>query len=158
MADPLARKADTLVSAALIQSVAMFAPLHHRYEIVKTVDHDHWDFVLTIAGVFIATARLEQLDLGRNREHALLGIVVRRLAEWAPDGPAAFDDCKRMYENEYDRLAARGHDPQFVASDALGIWAMWSVLGRQPANDAEAALTREVGSAVTHAFVNWWSE
>jgi len=159
MDDPLVRNAETLVSAAQIQAVGSFDPLCRRYKILRDVEHDQWDFVVTIAGVFIASRRLAELRLGRAREEALMARVINRLTKWAPeDGVVALADCKRLFDHEYARLAKRDHDPQFVVSDALGIWATWHIIGHEPASDAEAALARDLGAAVTMAFYHWWRE
>ena len=156
MNDPLARQADTLVSAAQIQAVGALGPLLRRYDFLHKIDTDNWDFVVTIAGVFMAAKRLGELRLDRNREQALMHTITQRLSKWAPDGVVALEDCKRLFEHEYDRLAASDHDPQYVASDAVGTWAIWHVIGRHPSTDRDAALTREVGVAVTLAFFDWW--
>lgn len=158
MPDPLARQADTLVSAAQIHAVGAFSSTAGRFKALQHLDADHWDFIVTIAGVFVAAKRLTDLRLEGKRGEALLKIVARRLSEWAPDGLVALEDCKRLYEHEFDRLTARGHDPEYVACDAVGIWTVWNLLGREPKTEGEAALCRAIGISLTTAFVGWWRE
>jgi hypothetical protein len=75
---------------------------------------------------------------------------------WDRDAIRAFDDCKQLFDREYDRLNAIGHDSQFLASDALGSWIVWNALGKQPITMEEITLVRGVGAITTHAFFNWW--
>jgi len=158
MTDPLARQADTLISAAQIHAVGALSPIASRFKVLQHLDTDHWDFIVTIAAVFVAAKRLSDLRLEGKRAEALLKILARRLSEWAPDGLVALEDCKRLYEHEFDRLTANGHDPEFVASDAVGIWAVWNLISREPKTEGEMALCRAIGVSVTTGFVGWWSE
>ena len=52
--DPLLERAGTLVQAAHINAVGMFTPLLERFPSLQRVDTEQWDFVLTVAGVFMA--------------------------------------------------------------------------------------------------------
>jgi len=158
MSDPLTKKADTLVSAAHIQAVGSYTPLVDRFRILRTANIDSWDFIVTIACIFVAAKRLNDLQLGSKRTDALMAIVTNHLTRWAPDGVAALEDCKRLFNAEYDRLSLLGHDPHYIASDAIGMWAIWNIFGHQPSTDEEAALTRAVGVSVTQAFFGWWKE
>jgi len=80
----------------------------------------------------MAATRLNNLRLGDTREDNLMEVVAKRLNEWKPDGIRGFEDCKGLFEREFDRLERAGHDPQFVAADAVGQWIVWNVLGRPP--------------------------
>jgi len=86
-------------------------------------------------------------------------IVAKKLNDWDPDGIRAFEDCKSLFETEYDRLKASSEyqkDNRFLSSDALGIWIVWNLFGRQPQSDEEVNFVRTIGSTVTHAFFDWW--
>jgi hypothetical protein len=156
--DPLLDRAANLVQAAQVNAVVMFTPLLDRFPILREVDTEHWDFILAVAGVFMAATRLNNLRLEDAREEKLMAVVAERLSEWKPDGIRAFEDCKGLFEKEFDRLNAAGHDPRFVASDAVGKWIVWNVLGRPPATDEECMLVRSAGALVTHAFFDWWDK
>ncbi len=86
-----------------------------------------------------------------------MDIVAARLNDWKPDGVRGFEDCKRVFEAEHDRLTAVGSEPQFVASDALGIWIVGNILGHAPETSDECQLVRDAGALVTHAFFNWFN-
>jgi hypothetical protein len=71
--DPLLRQADTLVQAAETYAIGTFKPLLKKFSFLREVNKNHWDFILTIAGVFIAVTRLGNLGLGENRQRKLIG-------------------------------------------------------------------------------------
>lgn len=155
--DPLLERAETLVQAANVNAVGMFTPLLERFPILQEVDTEQWDFVLTVAGVFMAASRLNNLGLGDAREDKLMQLVAVHLDQWKPDGVRGFEDCKGLFEREFDRLTAARHEPRFVAADAVGMWIVWNVLGRSPQTDEEWQLVRATGTLATHAFFDWWN-
>jgi hypothetical protein len=154
--DPLQRQAETLVPAAAINATGMFVPLLDKFPFLRKADVEHWDFIVTVAGVFIAASRLSNMRVGEAREQKLMEAVAEYLTKWNQDGIRAFEDCKSLYETEYDRLAAAGHEARFLASDAVGKWIVWNVLGRAPQSEDECMLVRTTGALVTHAFFDWW--
>jgi hypothetical protein len=156
--DPLLERAEKLVQAAQINATMMLTPLMDRFPILQQVDVEHWNFILTVASVFMAVTRLNNLRLDDNREEELMEVVVERLDQWKPDGFHGFEDCKGLFEKVFDRLTKAGHDPHFVASDAIGKWIVWNVLGRPPQTDEECMLVRATGVMVTHSFFDWWDK
>jgi len=87
-----------------------------------------------------------------------MDVVARSLADWSPqNGIRGFEDCKAMFERNFDALTRSQHEPRFVASDALGMWIVWNLLERAPAAEEERKLVRVVGAAVVHHFFSWWS-
>ena len=156
--DPLLERAENLVQIAQINAAGMFIPLLDRFAILQQVDVEHWDDILTVASVFMAAARLDNLRLGDDREEGLMKVVAERLDQWKPDGIRGFEDCKGLFESEFDRLTKAGHEPGFVASDAVGKWIVWNVLGRPPQTDEECMLVRAMGIMVTHAVFDWWDK
>jgi hypothetical protein len=155
--DLLLKKASNLVQAANINAVGSFTPLLDRFPVLREADVDHWDFILTVAGVFMAATRLNNLRLGDAHEERLMKVVAERLDQWNPDGIRGFEDCKGLFDSEFDQLTMAGHDPRFVASDAVGKWIVWNVLGRPPQTDEECMLVQAIGIMVTHAFFDWWN-
>lgn len=155
--DPLLERAESLVQAAHVNAVELYTLLLDRFAVLREADPEHWHLILlTVAGVFIAATRLNNLGLGDKREERLMAVVAERLDEWNPDGIRAFEDCKGLFEREFDRLTAAGHEARFTASDAVGLWVVWNMLGRAPQTDEEVMLVRATGGMVTHAFFNWW--
>ncbi len=156
--DPLQKQAETLVSAACINATGMFVPLLDKFPFLKEVDIKHWDFFVTVAGVFMGASRLNNLKVSDAREEMLMEIVAECLVDWNEDGIRAFEDCKGLYETEYDRLAEASHEPRFLASDAVGKWIVWNVLGKAAESQDECMLVRTTGAMVTHAFFDWWKQ
>jgi hypothetical protein len=159
LGDPLLRQADTLVSAAETYATETFTSLLKKFSFLREVDKRHWDFILTIAGVFIAVTRLGHLGLGENHQRKLMGKVGEKLTQWDPaNGRRAFEDCASFYERAFNELTSAGDEPRFVGSDALGSWVVWSVLDRRPQSEEERRLVRTVGGMIMHTFLNWWEE
>lgn len=156
--DLLQKQAEALVPAAGINATNMFVPLLDKFPFLKEADVNHWDFIVTVAGVFMGASHLSNLHVGDAREEKLMETVAKSLVDWNSDGIRAFEDCKGLYESEYDRLSATGHEPRFIASDAVGKWIVWNVLGRPPESQDECLLIRATGIVVTHAFFDWWKE
>ena len=157
LGDPLLRQADTLVSAAETYATETFTSLLKKFSFLREVDKRHWDFILTIAGVFIAVTRLGHLGLGENHQRKLMGKVGEKLTQWDPaNGRRAFEDCASFYERAFNELTSAGDEPRFVGSDALGSWVVWSVLDRRPQSEEERRLVRTVGGMIMHTFLNWW--
>jgi hypothetical protein len=155
--DHLQKQAVKLVSSGKLLAVSLYQPLSERFPVASEIDPDDWDFFATIGGVFIAATRLRSIGLAEGREARLMEIVGRDLEEWDRNAATAFQDCKTMFEREFDRLTSVGHETRFVASDALGIWIVWNTLGRQPQTEQEVALVRGAGAVVTHSFFDWWT-
>jgi hypothetical protein len=155
--DPLLKRAADLVSFAEVNAIGMFTPLLERFPFLRQVDTEQWDFFLTVAYVFMASYRLTDLHLGDTREGKLMEVVTEHLSRWKPDGIRGFENCKELFYRECDSLAAAGHENRFVASDAVGLWIVWNILGRQPKTDEERMLVRTTGVMVTHTFTfDWW--
>jgi hypothetical protein len=112
-------------------------------------------FFVTVAGVFIAASRLQNLRLSNDRKQELMDVVARDLADWRPEnGIHGFEDCKAAFERNFDSLTRIQHEPRFIASDALGMWVVWNLLGRAPVAEEERKLARAVGTAVVHNFLH----
>ena len=159
LGDPLLRQADTLVSAAETYATETFTSLLKKFSFLREVDKRHWDFILTIAGVFIAVTRLGHLGLGENHQRKLMGKVGEKLTQWDPaNGRRAFEDCASFHERAFNEVTSAGDEPRFVGSDALGSWVVWSVLDRRPQSEEERRLVRTVGGMIMHTFLNWWEE
>lgn len=154
--DAQVEKARGLVQIAHIQAFTMFPPLSEQFPILHRVDLEHWDFVVTIAGVFVATSRVEKMLMTEAQKRRVFGAIENGLHQYAPDALRAFEDCKMLFEREFDRLAANGQEPRFIGADALGLWIIWNVLKQQPQNAEEENLIRVVGSMVIHGLFNFW--
>lgn len=157
--DPLLVRADALVQTAHLNGISTPTVLLDEFSILRETDIENWTFILTVAGVFIAATRLRNLRLGEAREQKLMDKVYEHFTRWdSKNADRAFEDCKSFFEKNFDALTKAGHEPRFVASDAIGLWIVWNVLGRAAQTNEERKLVRVVGSMTTHTFFNWWTD
>lgn len=159
--DPLHKRAMNLVQVAHINTVGMFTALQDEFSFLQKADEAdvrQWDFIITVAGVFMAATRLNNLRLGDAHEERLMKVVAEQLDQWDPDGLRGFEDCKMLFERVFGQLTKACHEPRFVASDAVGTWITWNTLGRQSQTDEERKLVRATGTMVTHAFFDYWDK
>lgn len=155
--DPLENQAKVAVSAARVLATGAYMPTLQQHALLEQVESETWDFFITVAAVFIAATRLNSVQVSDEHKDRLLEIMAHDLENWDSNGIPAFGDCKSLFEREFDRLTAVGHDARFVAADALGIWIVWNLLGRQPQTRHEISLVRSAGVIVTSAFFDWWA-
>jgi hypothetical protein len=159
--DPLRTQAENLVAVAQIQATAAYTSVGERFNLVYSVSTDRWDSVLTVAGVFIAATRANQISLPEAQIDSLMEIVARNLSSWRPEGIAAFEDCKAFFDRTFDALE---RDPSYqnqrelIGSDALGGWIVWNLVEHAPESEQERALVRVLGGLVMHSFFSWWSD
>src|SRR5262245_32271988 len=126
--DPLKRDAALLVGTANTLAIDMFAKFIDEFPFIP---HDergqrYWDFVVTIAGVFLALIRLRTVNLNEKRRLKLEKKVAARLVQLYPrSARPAFEKCKSFFDKTYYDLLDAGYEPQLVASDAIGGWVVW---------------------------------
>jgi hypothetical protein len=150
---PITRRAERLVPLANVNAVTMFLPMLAQHPLLKKVDPEQWNFLITIAGVFMAATRLQNLQLGDDRKRELMDVVARGLADWSPkNGIRVFEDCKAMFEGNFDALTSIQHEPRFIASDAIGMWIVWNLLQSPSEAEEERKLARAAGASVVHTF------
>ncbi len=155
--DPLEERADALVSMAHIVAVDAYLTMLRQFPALRSVSEEHWDFTVTIAGVFIGATRLRNVQIGNDREERLIDRVSVQLEmQYPTHGHAGFEHCKAFFERTYDGLARLGHDPRLLAADTIGFWMGWELLERVPEGEEELRLARTLGVLVTHGFFDWW--
>lgn len=152
------QRAESLIDSSRTIAASCFVPLLDKYSFLREANIEQWDFILTVAGIFIATTRLSNLSIDDDSEDALITIVSRRLKLWSPEGIAAFENCKEVFEKQYEQLIAANYENEYVASDALGLWIVLNVLGRMPDCHEEIEFQRSVGVLVVSAFFDWWDD
>lgn len=155
--DPRLKRARDLAQVSRLFANPMKMALAERFPVLFDVEGEQWDFVVTVAFVFLATSRLGQIGLTDYQKQPLLDAIEAGLIHWDQSAPRAFDDCKTLFEREYDRLAANKRDPRFLASDALGLWVFWNLFKRPPHDNNDAELLRALGVSVVGAVFNYWN-
>ena|SRR5262245_47285189 len=159
--DPLERDAASLVGAANALGIDTLANFIGEFPFIP---HDergqrHWDFVITIAGVFIALIRLRTLNLRAKRRLKLEKKVAAGLVELYPAiARPAFEKCKSFFDKYYLDLLDAGYEPQLIASDTIGGWIFFEILNHPPETEQEFKFVRQVGIMIVHSFFNWWEK
>ena len=159
--DRLETEAALLVGTANKLGTNMFARFVGEF---PSIPHDergqeYWDFVITIAGVFVALTRLRILNLDEKRRLKLEKKVAANLVQLYPTvARPAFEKCKSFFDKSYDVLLDAGYESQLIASDAIGGWIAFEILNRAPKTDQEVKLVRQVGIMIVQSFFNWWEK
>ena len=153
----LQHRAQTLVSAANTNATDMYEVWLKNFPSLKTVKPSRWNFIVTIASIFIAMNRLTKLELEDDKELAVT--VSKKLIEWEDKNSSqAFENCKAFFEQTYEILTKSNHDPKFIINDSIGSWIVWNIQDRAPETTQEWEMVRSIGTAITHAFFDWWSD
>jgi hypothetical protein len=160
--DPLMGQADSLVATAKAAATQAYAPMFEQFGFLREfISSDsgkkRWHLIVTIAGVYIAAARLRNFEFGEAREQMLMTRVSNRLEQWdLVNARPCFENCKTFFGQNFELLTQAGHEERFVASDTIGLWIAWSIMNRAPA-EQEWEFVRTIGVALTHGFFSWWN-
>ncbi|MGB7012749.1 MAG: hypothetical protein WBD97_20380, partial [Pseudolabrys sp.] len=46
-----------------------------------------------------------------------------------------------------------GYEPQLVASDTIGGWVVWAIMGHPAETGQESTLARRLGTMIAHSFL-----
>ena len=159
--DPLESDADLLVGAASTVAIGTFVKFSDEFAFIPRDERGqrYWDFVVTIAGVFVALMSLRTLNLNKKRSLKLEKKVAAHLVRLYPAiARLAFEKCKSFFDKTYYDLSNAGYEPQFVASDTIGAWVVCEILGRPAETDQELTFARRIGIVIVHSFFNWWEK
>lgn len=155
----LVGRAQSLANMAEASAVSSFVPMLDQFPSLRRVDPKRWDQVLTIAGIFVATSRLNQINIAVAERNSLLDIVMNEALQWNTHSAEAFDDCRVFVDRSYDAVARNlpvDTDRSYHFSDALGSWIVWNLFNHAASSDEEWQMVRVLGGAVVHEFYSWW--
>lgn len=148
-----------IASASKVFAVSSYTQTLTKYPIIEKTDTNHWGFILTIAGVFVAISQLNHENIPEEEKEKILDLVANSVLELYPDGIDACEDCRQFVDRTYDGLADEAEykqNPEYLFSDSLGGWIVWNLFNHAPSNDDERKLVRILGGLVVHSFVSWW--
>ena len=157
--DKLIENGKRLPSAARIEAVGSYMQFLDKYPIIASIKPDHWDFILTIAGIFVAVSQLNHENIPEQDKDAILDTVTNAGIEIYPDSREACEDCRNFFDRTYDGLAKEKEykdNPKFLFSDSLGSWVVWNLFGHASSNEDERNLIRILGGFLAHSFISWW--
>lgn len=157
--DKLIENGEKLPSAARILAVSSYTNFLDKYPIIGQIKPEHWDFVLTIAGIFVAVSQLNHESIPKQDKDTILDSLTNAAIKIYPDSIDACDDCRNFVDRTYDELTKEKEyqsNPQFLFSDSLGVWVVWNLFGHASSNENERKLIRVLGGFFVHSFISWW--
>src|SRR5690242_1721275 len=113
--DPLEQDAASLVGEANALAIGSFLEFIDEFPFIA---HDergqrNWDFIVTVAGVFLALIRLKTLNLDEKRRLKLEKKVAESLVQRYPrSARPAFENCKSYFDKTYYDLLDAGYEAQ----------------------------------------------
>ena len=144
--DPLQGRAESLVGTASTLAKSLFSRLAVYYTDLFQVSEEDWNFLVTVAGLYVASLRLYD-EISGDRFADLYEIVGKDLS---PGVPQAMANC-----GDFVTQRAGAESDQFTFETVLGYWVLWNALPYRPdKNQAELAFF--IGHSVTDAFASWW--
>ncbi len=144
--DPLQGRAESLVGTASTLAKSLFSRLAVYYTDLFQVSEEDWNFLVTVAGLYVASLRLYD-EISGDRMSDLYEIVEGKLS---PGVPQAMANC-----GEFVTQRAGIESDQFTFETVLGYWVLWNALPYKPDKD-QAELAFFIGHSVTDAFASWW--
>jgi len=145
--------------AANILAVSSLKEFIDKYPIIGQIKPEHWDFVLTIAGIFVGVSQLNNENIPNRTKDLILDKVTNAAIEIYDDSIDACDDCRNFVDRTYDGLAKEAdyqNNKQFLFADSLGAWVVWNLFGHASSNEDERKLVRTIGAFLVHSFISWW--
>jgi hypothetical protein len=145
--------------AAKTLAVSSFKEFVDNYPIVGQIKPEHWDFVLTIAGIVVGVSQINNENIPDQTIDTILENVSVAAIEIYTNSIDACDDCRNFVDRTYDRLAKEAdcqNNKQYLFADSLGAWVVWNLFGHAPLNEDERKLVRIVGVFLVHSFISWW--
>ena len=151
----LLENAKKLPVAAKILAVSSYTQFLEKDAIVRKVEPKHWDFIISVAGVFVAVSQLNHESIADK--DILLDEITNAAIEVYPDFVEACEDCRTFVDRTYDGLKknCKGEE-QFLFSDSLGGWVVWNLFGHASDREDERNLIRPLGAFIVHSFFSWW--
>ena len=141
-------RAEALVSVSKINAVSMLTVIRRERSVLDSVDSDHWDFIVTVAGVFAAMSGIMAMQLPEEELAPIVETIQISFLEWKPEARSIFEDCKSAVAGTIQRNTASGLDSDEWYPIVLGCWIIEQVLGQEPQSDKERAWAKVVGSMV----------
>jgi len=157
--DKLIENGKRLPSAARIEAVGSYTQFLDKYPIIAKIKPEHWDFILTIAGIFVAVSQLNHENIPEQDKDAILDTVTNAGIEIYPNSIEACEDCRNFVDRTYGGLVKEKEykdNPKFLFSDSVGSWVAWNLFGHASSNEDERSLIRILGGFLVHSFTSWW--
>ena len=147
--------------AAKMLAVNSYVRFLDKYPLIKDVEPAHWDFIITIAGIFTGVVALDRETISDQKRDMILDAVTSNGLEIYQRCVEAYEDCSKFVERTHNGLAGLKEyqeNPNFLFADSLGSWIVWNLFGHAPENSDERQLVRVLGGLIAHSFATWWKD
>lgn len=146
-------RAEALVADSKINAVSMLTELRLEPSVLDNVNSDHWDLMVTIAGVYAAIAGIHSMQHTKQELTTIFETINVKLRELDPNAENTYRDLHFMLEGVQKRRMASENDSDhhYFKSD-LGYWIIEEVLGHRPQSEQRRALASRVGGMVMDAM------
>jgi hypothetical protein len=128
---------------------------------IGTVKSNRWDFIVTVAGIFVAISQLNHEPLDEGVKDDIRKATSYAAIKWNSKAVEAIEDCTQVVDRTYNGLQSSKEysgETQLLFSDSLGFWVVGNLLDHMPESEAERQLVRVLGGALVLSFVNWWKD
>jgi len=154
--DSLAESASTLVTTANTHAVASYTLVLDRFPFLEELSLTLWDFLFTVAAVFVANEHLRNYRIDDATRSAVTETIDASLEEWDRNALAAYEDLRQFLYDECEKSDEAERSSEFFLSDTIGAWVAINLLGRQLKTDEECEFVRAIGFAMTAIFLEFW--
>ncbi len=149
----LNERAKALVADSKINAVSMLTELRQERSVLDNVFSDHWDLIVTIAGVYAAIAGVHSKQNTKQELTTIFETINVKLRELEPNAENIYRDLHFMLEGAQKMKTASENDSyDYYYKSDLGYWIFGQVLGHRPQSEQRRALANRVGSMVMDAM------
>ena len=156
----LNERAEELVAVSKINAASMLTELRLEPSVLDNVNSDHWDLIVTIAGVYAAIAGIHSKHSMQHTEQELTTIfetINVKLRELGPNAENIYRDLHLMLEGvQKSRPASENDSDDYYFKSDLGYWIFEKVLGHRPQSEQRRSLANRVGSMVMDAMYGYF--
>jgi len=146
-------RAEALVSVSKINAVSMLTVLRKERSVLDNVFSDHWDLIVTIAGVYAAIAGIHSKQHTKQELTTVFETINVKLCELDPNAENISMGLHFMLEGvQKSRTASENDSDNYYYKSDLGYWIVEQVLGHRPQSEQRHALANRVGSMVMDAM------
>lgn len=164
--DPLEKRAETLIGTAKSHASRMYLHFLNRYPFLRKVSHKNFDFFVTVAEVYAASA-IMSVEVENRRAYRLLMAIVESFSIHYPDQSHAFanafEDCRNFFVSATTGIRKSGPEKQIRSScnitepsDVIGAWVVQNLFDRTPRNQQEWELASSLGLMISQHAAGWW--
>jgi hypothetical protein len=149
-------RAEALVADSKINAVSMLTELRLEPSVLDNVNSDHWDLMVTIAGVYAAIAGVRSKHSKVPTKELLTAIfetINVKLRELDPNAENIYRSLHFMLEEtQKSRTASENDSDDHYYKSDLGYWIVEQVFGHRPQSEQRRALASRVGGMVMDAM------